>query len=220
MEAVLRGWLGRYHAEYQSAALASELLHWLMAMGLSSEFTSRMSTVVAEELKHAELSRDVYLAAGGSPEAVSKFRMVPFLGAEAGERIDRRAMAVTAEFFCVGETVAAPLFRSLLSSTTVPVALDVVRQIWKDEASHGALGRALLEELLGRGGSEAKDWLRSRVSGYVEQILAFYGGGSRQPVSELQRSWGVLSPDLYTKLSEDCVAKVVTPHFRKLGLMD
>lgn len=63
---VRQQWLMRVEAEYRSAVLTQELTLWLMQAGASPDLIHDGLRIVEDELMHAELSMETYLAAGGT----------------------------------------------------------------------------------------------------------------------------------------------------------
>ena len=218
---VAREWGRRVAAEYASAALTAELLHWLFQLGVSPDTLDECHRIVADEQAHAELSRDVVLAAGGSDAAVQidgALLRIPHLP---DAPLLERALHVCADFYCCGETVARPLFREMLRHATVDVAHTALARIAKDEARHSAFGWSLLDELLQRCDDAQRAALRERVASYIQRIASGYGGEVQAPrddIDDVERSWGLLAPASYHTLSAQGVDELIRPRFAKHGL--
>jgi hypothetical protein len=160
---VVREWQKRVRAEYGSASITAELLHWLFRLGVSPDTLQDCQRVVGDELAHAELSREVYLAAGGSDAAIDVSGDHLVLPHAPTSPLLERALLVAADVYCCGETVARPLFREMRRHTTQPVAQRALDRIVKDEARHSELGWALLEELLARADEPARATLAASI---------------------------------------------------------
>ena len=57
---VKKQWENRVIAEYCSAAISAELLHWSIQLGLSPDIVWKTEQVTREEITHSELSSQVY----------------------------------------------------------------------------------------------------------------------------------------------------------------
>ena len=66
MQRIAQEWLRRVEAEYHSAAAAQHYTLWLIQAGASPDLIRDGLRIVEDELTHAELSYQVYKAAGGS----------------------------------------------------------------------------------------------------------------------------------------------------------
>ncbi|MCB9762571.1 MAG: ferritin-like domain-containing protein [Alphaproteobacteria bacterium] len=220
MERVRSTWRRRVAAEYRSAAITAELLHWLIALAVSPDTLDRCHRVVADELAHAELSRAVYLAADGDPAAIPIQRGALRLPHAPGQPLELRALAVAADVFCCGETVAVPLFLALrgedgeVTQADARAALD---RIVRDEATHRAFGWTLLDELLERLGEGGRVWLAPQIPGFVQRICEAYRATEDLCTAE-QRAWGLMAPARYSAITEVCVAEVIRPRFAARGL--
>src|SRR5262249_25155719 len=123
-DAVRGEWLRRVEAEYGSAAITQHLTLWLMQIGASPDPIDEGLRIAGDEMAHARLSHRAYLAAGGDrvPELVRER-----LGLARHERdpLEHDVVRVAVATFCVGETVAVPLFKNLREGCTVPAARRV-----------------------------------------------------------------------------------------------
>ena len=112
---VVAEWQRRTEAEYRSAALATQVTLWLIQVGAPPDLIRDGLQVVEDELSHSELSAQVAGAAGGT---------------EAPPVLDGRALTLPCpdgplpavalalvRYFCIGETVAVPMFRMYSTCT-------------------------------------------------------------------------------------------------------
>ena len=67
---VHREWSNRVAAEYRSAAITAQVLHWLISVGADDALVSTCMRIVRDELDHAQLSHDCLVALGGGGQAV------------------------------------------------------------------------------------------------------------------------------------------------------
>ena len=103
-------WRARIAAEYTSAAITQQVMLWLIQAGAPPELIDAGLAIVADELAHSRLSHEVYTAAGGTapPALVREHlglpRRDPVLELES-------CLSAIVRVFCLGETVAVPLFK-------------------------------------------------------------------------------------------------------------
>jgi len=215
MDRIQLTWRRRVAAEYTSAAITAELLHQLLALGLSPDTLEVCHRIVGDEMAHAELSRDVFLAAGGDEAEIPIARESLWSGREPEEPLEHQALATVADVFCCGETVAVPLFRAIREPTTEPVALAALDRILRDESIHRAFGWDTLDELLELLGDAGRDRVRARASGYISRIREAYTSRRPpgRPCSPEELSWGRMEPGRYGEIAEVCIAEVIIPRF-------
>lgn len=221
IDRVRETWRRRVIAEYRSAALTAEMLHGIITLGLSPDTIATCHRIVSDELEHAELSRSVLLAAGGQDSAIAMSRESLSIPHAPGQPLELRLLAATADLFCCGETVALPLFLALRGDeqdgVVEPTAVLALERIVRDEAVHRAFGWELLDELLERCGEPGAAWLRPRVPGFVERILAAYQ--AEDPgCTPVERGWGLMAPRRYAEITRRCVDEVIRPRFAARGL--
>ena len=188
-------WARRVVAEYRSAAHTSELASWLIELGASPDLIRDALRIVGDELTHAELSAEVLSAAGGALSAP-----VPreSLRLARTDPIERAVVRLTLEVFCLGETLAVPLFRRMYGGATVPVAATALRRIVADEARHRRFGWDLLDWC--RVGSTApvvEAVLADELPGMLRRIQAAYGEGTGEEIPPDWRAWGLIAPAEY-----------------------
>jgi len=120
-EHVRAEWLARVQAEYTSAAVTQHLGLWLIQIAASPDLVKAALRIVGDEMAHARLSHATYTRAGGqSAPALVRER----LGLHRNEKaaLEADVARVALRVFCLGETVAVPLFRRLREACSVPVA--------------------------------------------------------------------------------------------------
>lgn len=216
MEGVRKVWRRRVVAEYSSAAVTAELLHQVIVLGLSPDTLETCHRIVSDEIAHAELSREVVLAAGGSEDDVIPIAREGLLsGRGSGDPLELQVLATVTDVFCCGETVAVPLFRAIREPTSEPVAVAALDRILRDESIHRAFGWDTLDELLELLGETGRSWVRERAPGYMNRIRQAYRnrGGAEDICTPTEVRWGRMEPRRYSEITETCIAEVITPRF-------
>jgi hypothetical protein len=125
----------------------------------------------------------------------------------------------TVELFCLGETVAVPLFTELRSECTVPIARDALDRILRDEVRHRAFGWECLDYFL-----DTDPGLNTLVSvalpGLFTKMLRLYGNVPRDEVAinPEARAWGLMPRALYRSILLEVAQSEYIPRFAERGI--
>jgi len=118
----------------------------MIQCGLPDPLLHMALRIVRDELDHAALSHRCLVALGGEdlPAAVDLNHLAE------PDRDGVLADLVTSitRNFCLGETLAVPLFNAMRTHTTYPEAHAVLTRVLRDEAIHRAFGWDTLDVLL------------------------------------------------------------------------
>jgi hypothetical protein len=217
-ERVRHEWRARIAAEYTSAAITQQLVLWLIQAGAPPDLIEAGLVIVADELVHSRMSHEVYVAAGGrEPPAIDRDQ----LGiARTSDSLELDILRAAVRVFCLGETVAVPLFSHLRASCTEPSARAALDRILRDEVRHRDFGWDLL------------DWLCAspigdQVPGLVMQLLPdmfadleqSYGTGNPTiatdtgEMTDAERAWGLAPPREYAAILAQTIEKDYRPRF-------
>ncbi len=217
---VQREWLRRVEAEYRSAAIAHHVTHWLMQIGASPDLVRAGLRVVGDEIAHAELSHRAFVAAGGAggpalARETLELRRTP------NEPLEHDVARAAADVFCLGETVAVPLFKQLRDGCTVPAARRVLDRVLRDEVRHRDFGWTLLgwmlEELPMRTALLAL--ITRELPRYFRRMRNAYGATpAREELDDADRAWGLMPGASYARVLERTVARDWAPRFARLGI--
>jgi len=220
-DAVRREWLRRVEAEYRSAAITQHLTLWLMQLGASPDLIAAGMRIAADELVHARMSHRVYVAAGGcSPPALARESLE--LTRRADEPLEHDVTRVAVDVFCLGETVAVPLFKELRAGCSVGVARRALDRILRDEVRHRDFGWVLLEWLLATPLGQALRALVVReLPAWLSRVHASYVPATTfadARITAADRAWGLMPPSLYRAAVDKASTRDWTPRFAKLGI--
>lgn len=220
-DAVRREWLRRVEAEYRSAAITQHLTLWLIQIGASPDLVRAGMRIAGDEIAHAEMSHRTYVTAGGTG-GPSLVRESLELKRTAGDPLEHDVARVGVEVFCLGETVAVPLFKELRVPCTVPVARRALDRILRDEVRHRDFGWTLLgwlfehplaDDLRGVVDRELPRWFRRLRSSYAPPPR-----GSEPVVTAEDRSWGLMPISLYRSSVDKAFVRDWKPRFAKVGI--
>ncbi|MFO0608601.1 MAG: ferritin-like domain-containing protein [Polyangiales bacterium] len=218
---VRRQWLMRVEAEYRSAILTQELTLWLMQAGASPDLLRDGLRIAEDELVHSELSMETYLAAGGDrgPTLARESLSLP---RRPHEPLENDILRAGVDAFCLGETVAVPLFKNLRDGCTVPVARKALDRILRDEVRHRAFGWTLLEWLLETpSGPSLRTVIGRELAHWFGRIRRSYAPAYAvrlDTVSDVDRAWGLMAPARYAAVVERTWERDWQPRFARLGV--
>lgn len=219
-EAVRGEWLRRVQAEYTSAAITQHFTLWLMQIAASPDLIRSGLRIAWDEMIHARLSHRAYVAAGGdqAPELVRE-RLA--LRRDEAEPLEHAVMRVTLDTYCIGETVAVPLFKNLREGCTIPIARRALDRILRDEVRHRAFGWSTLAWLLdGPLATPLRTTAAQALPRYFGKIQMSYGASAKHLVSipAADRAWGLMPPAEYAAIVERTFTRDWIPRFGAVGV--
>ncbi len=213
---VQQEWRARIAAEYTSAAITQHLVLWLIQAGAPPDLIDAGLAIVADELVHSRMSHEVYTAAGGSePPAIDQAQ----LGlARTSPELVLDIQRVAVRVFCLGETVAVPLFSHLRAPCTEPTAKAALDRILRDEVRHRDFGWDLLDWLCA-----IDERTPARVATDLPEMMSeleiTYGVGNTAVahddgvMSDAERMWGLAPPREYAEILARTIERDYRPRF-------
>lgn len=220
-EQVVEEWGRRVEAEYRSAAITQHLTLWLIQLGVSPDLIHDGLRIVADEMAHAELSHHVFVAAGGT-QIKPLVRESLALSQRPNESLEEVVARWGVEIFCLGETVAVPLFKVLREKCTAPSARTALDRVLRDEVRHRDFGWSLLEYLLQSPHEPAvRAVLDRELEGMFRRIRSSYapeGGQKQTTIPQADRTWGLMAMARYAEILERTYTRDYKPRFAKLGV--
>lgn len=219
-QAVVHEWSRRVEAEYRSAAITHHLTLWLIQMGASPDLIHDGLRIVADELAHADLSFKTFVAAGGTSVAPIARESLA-LRVKAGEQLEEAVTRWGVEVFCLGETVAVPLFKVLREACVVPSAREALDRVLRDEVRHRDFGWTLLEYLVSTPHETLVRTVVDReLTGMFARVQRNYapvGGEANTTIPDADRAWGLMPIARYRQILERTYERDYRPRFERLG---
>lgn len=218
LHAVQDEWLRRVEAEYRSAALTQQLGLWLLQLGASPDLIKASLLIVEDELIHSEHAFEVYKEAGGDKSPI--IDVTTATAENSSLPLETKLLERCLYTYCLGETIAVPLFTAMRKHAKVPVVCRTLDRICKDEVRHREFGWALLGWLQSFLGKE-------KVNAYAEQALPglykLYAGlyGEVDDSNTLPQShgeWGLISALEYKGALHKASQKFIAPRLDSLGI--
>lgn len=214
-ERVREEWRARIAAEYTSAAITQQLVLWLIQAGAPPDLLEAGLAIVADELAHSRLSHEVYVAAGGTlPPAIDRDQ----LGlARTSKQLEHDILRAAVRVFCLGETVAVPLFSHLRAECTEPVARAALDRILRDEVRHRDFGWDLLDWLSTV--IDAPALVQPELPTMMRELEASYGADNPVVAEDdgdmtpEERAWGLAPPRDYAAILAETLVKDYRPRF-------
>jgi hypothetical protein len=226
-ERVREEWRARIAAEYTSAAITQHLVLWLIQAGAPPDLIEQGLVIVGDELVHSRMSHEVYVAAAGTlPPSIVR----DHLGlARRSESLEHDILGVAVRVFCLGETVAVPLFRHLRERCTVAVARESLDRILRDEVRHRDFGWDLLDWLCTSSiADEVAPRVASALPAMFGELEQSYGvanpaiasdAADNVVMTEAERAWGLAPPREYAAILAATVEKDYRPRFAARGVV-
>ncbi len=220
-ERVRGEWLRRVEAEYRSSAITQHLTLWLTQIGASPDLVKAGLRIAADEIAHADLSHRAYHAAGGTD--------LPRIGRESlelrrheGEPLELDVARVGVEVFCLGETVAVPLFKEIREKCTEKTARRCLDRVLRDEVRHRDFGWTLLPWLLeGPMAGPIRALVLTELPSYFARIRSVYApeiARDKIAIASDDRAWGLIAPARYGEILRRTVERDWIPRFAKVGI--
>ncbi|HEV8115368.1 MAG TPA: hypothetical protein VGP53_03950 [Acidimicrobiales bacterium] len=218
--AVTAEWNQRTEAEYISAVIAQQVTLQLLQLGAPPDLIRDGLRIASDELTHAELSAAV--AASASGEAAAPVIDPAAMALPTGEAALGHLIPSIVRFFCVGETIAVPLFRMLRQHCTIPIARSALDRIMRDETRHRQFGWDVLDWMLLVGGPEVRQQLADQAPVLADQVVQAYVGEDDRPDAVLHpelAAWGLALPAAYAATATSALAEEISPRFAARGLV-
>lgn len=180
MQVVRAEWRARTLSEYRQASVASEFLTWLIRLGFGAETLQTAHRILGNELDHADMSFEVHSALGGGDDVLDVAEGTLVLPHAFGRPTFERAVLAAVDVFCVGETLAWPLWQAMQGVVKESGPRQVLDRIVADAPLHRDFGWSVLDEALERD--------RATVEALAGKDLPGIFG-------RVERAWGVLPDD-------------------------
>jgi hypothetical protein len=215
-------WHARIAAEYTSAAITQTLTLWLMQLGAPPDLIHAGLEIVGDELVHSRMADETYRAAGGSEPPAIGMAQLQLEPLEAALPLD--VLRVCLQSFCLGETVAVPLFSRLREGCTVAAARAALDRVLVDEVRHRDFGWDLLDWLTASG---LVDDVATRVAAWLPGMLAeldrcygeasptYAAGATLEPA---ERAWGLAPTTTYAEILGRTIERDLAPRFAARGV--
>ena len=219
--AVREEWLRRVQAEYTSAAITQHLGLWLIQLGASPDLIKASLRIVTDEIEHARLSHLAYVRAGGTASpGLAQERLQ--LRRRPDASLPSDVTRVTLSAFCLGETVAVPLFKRLRDGCTVPVARRVLTRVLKDEVRHRDFGWTLLDWLLEQPYAEEVRHVAAAelpaMLGHLARQYGYFEAPALEGLTDGERAWGLMKVAEYGAIVKRTFTRDWRPRFQERGI--
>lgn len=216
---VLLEWRNRVAAEYRSAAITAELVHWMIQAGFPDELLDTGLRIVRDELDHARLSHTCLEALAGGEEEPVPLEVGRLQHPPSSEGLLARLVDGVGQSFCLGETFAVPLFDAMRRHTTHPAAWPVLQRVLQDEAVHRAFGWEALDVLLDLDGPGVRARMAARLPGWLRGFEAAYASQrGAPPLTEAERAMGLLDGADYAEVHDRCLREDIAPRLARRGI--
>ena len=211
-------WRARIAAEYTSAAITQHLVLWLIQAGAPPDLIDAGLVIVNDELAHSRLSHEVYVAAGGTePPALDRQQLEL---SRHSDSLELDILRVAVRVFCLGETVAVPLFKHLRDRCTQPQAKVALDRILRDEVRHRDFGWDLLDWLMSTPfGDDVPARVHAALPRMFTELEHTYGTANEVVaeddgvMTDDERAWGLAPPRDYAEILAKTIERDYRPRF-------
>jgi len=221
MDIIRAEWQARTLAEYRAAAVAGEFLCWLIRLGFSPEVLQEAHRVVGNELRHAELCFEVYQGLGGDgdPLDVAEGCLVAHQGV--GKPTFQRLVLACLDTFCIGGTLAQPLFEAMQSGATEAAPRQALDRIVGDGVAHVDFAWKVLDEAMEQDKKVVKGLAKTHLPsffGKVEKSWGLLPEGWVEPVGPEELRHGLMPRVRYKRAFYQAVAEDLLPRLDSRNL--
>ena len=215
-ELAARVWTFRLGSELEAAQRFAALAPILRAVGASETIAGMAEDAAADELRHAELCRQLVRHFGGAPPSDPVIALC--WTAPAGVKGRDRVLYEIVALSCVTETLSTALLGELVSRATDTVCRQAMHSILCDEVKHSRLGWAFLAEAHARG---VRDCVGPHLPAMLEATLGDelfrVPAGSDPKLAELAGLGSLERPDRL-RVVREALQSVIFPGLELFGI--
>lgn len=210
-------WQAQAAAEYNSALVAMEFAKCLGTLGAPPELIRDCLQIATDEIDHASICRDVYVSLGGAAQITPPQGYILMQAQYQDARMN--AMFNVILTFCLGESVAVPLFSMMKKSANHHLVLSVYERIIRDEPRHAEFGWITLAWMY-RDWAEARGWVQGMFADALSRMAQqYYFIGDYLPaLSNTELAWGMIPVSYYRSCFEAAVSGVYARRMRHYGV--
>ena len=202
-------------AEYRSAGVAAQVQAWGIAAGLPVSLLRMAGRIVNDELDHAELGHRALVGLGGGDTPID---LTPdTLVVPGTSQLLADLTRIVLRDFCLGETLAVPLFAAMRRRADQPTVAPVLDRILADEAVHRAFGWEVLDALITID-PEVVAFASMQLPTVVAAFSGYQSPPDAPPLTEVERGCGLLDNTEYGEIFAATWAEDVQPRFRRRGV--
>lgn len=211
-------WAARVRAEYGSASIAAQVAHWMIVCGLPEGLLRAALQIASDELDHARDAHAVLVAIGGEDEPVD-VALADLRAEVAPEGIGASLLDAVLGTFCVGETVAVPLFAAMRADARHADARAALDRVLRDEARHRAFGWDALDALIALDPVGVRQRAPTVLPAILDGYLAAYAAEvPHPPLTDDERAVGLLDAASYARIVRRALREDVGPRFAARGI--
>ena len=213
MKAYIRQeWYRRAVAEYSSAAITAQVVHAMILCTLPEHIVLMGLRIVGDELAHARLSQDVLQSIGGSMDEIPTQHLNTRAGYDGWNTLLDNILCS----FCIGETLAVPLFEAMRKNASQPKVVSMLTRVLQDEAVHRAFAWTTLDALLEKDRLSVEKRIAQKIPGWLRQYKQAYSGGIT--VDDEARAFGLIDGEAYRNIVHRGIHESIIPRFFRRGI--
>lgn len=211
MNRIQQFWFSQAKAEYSSAAIASDFAHALCCAGVVPELVRQSLQIAQDELVHAQMAYQVAQMSGVTTPISLEGMQLGIVATNAS--LQENLLETLIVFFCLGETVAVPLFAAMKNKNQQEQVLATYTRILQDEPRHSSFGwlcLAWIDQNWPDARAKIPTFFYKGLSSIASQYYCVNDETSELTI--LEKYWGMLPPLRYAEIFENTILSLYNRH--------
>jgi hypothetical protein len=204
--------------EHLAVGAFALLTQELAQVGCEPVVLSLIARAAADEIRHAEVCRQMAMALLGGAAVPARYRGLPKIPAQKETSPADRALLHVVEMCCLSESITAVYFTEMISRASHPVAKAAVESLLEDEIDHSRVGWAYLAS---RASAKTTTGLAEAMPAMLERTvgraIAELGVTDDQDDPAME-AFGYLSNTTGARVVRQAFRDVILPGVEQLGV--
>jgi hypothetical protein len=216
--AVGREWRERMRQEHLAVGAFALLTQEVAAEGCPPAILSLLARAASDEVRHAEICRQMAVALLGEHGVPAYYRGLPKVPRHEPSTAEERTLLHVVEMCCLSETLTGVYFTEMIARATHPTARAAIESLLEDEIDHGRVGWAYLAARKG-------DARLVTLAGALPSMLDRTAGRAlrdfarrAEPDDPAREAFGHLGARAGATAVRRALRDVIVPGFEQLGV--
>lgn len=210
---IIREWKSRIIAEYNSSVVTARMLQLLILQAAPDPILDTCMRVIRDELDHAKLSYDCFVAFGG-PSKVLDMDMSVFVSIPKDD--PKLIFDDLVLYFLLGESFAVPLFHGMYQNAKHPLAKNMLTRVLQDESVHRAFGWSVLDFLISKNPIGVREEITRILPEKMKLLKKIYVLNEFSiPLMKIEKECGLLDISEYRRIWLETYQNDIVPRFEK-----
>jgi hypothetical protein len=216
-EVIGNSWRERMRQEHLAVGAFSLIAQELAGEGCDSVVLSLITRASADEVRHAEICRQMALVFLDEKRVPARFRGLPNIPRHASVSPRERVLFHVTEMCCINETITATHFAEIIRRTTNDGARAVMESLLEDEVDHSRVGWAYLASV---GDEPLRASLARALPAMLDRTVGriFATTSQCEPRDPAMEALAYMGNDASAELCRKTLHDVIFPGFETLGV--